>query len=133
MGNLKRIGYYSKAASDFDQSALLTLAVEAARLNALDGINGVLFFNDGHFAQIFEGVDEGVNDLLSRLGRDRRHSDLKVVFEETIDTPLFHTWDMRLCRDEQEMNSLTIARLAGKSLPPHIADFIDNFGTRMEV
>lgn len=133
MGSLKRIGYYSKAATDFDHSALLTLAVEAARLNALDGINGILFYDDGHFAQIFEGVDEGVNDLLSRISRDARHNDLKVIFEETIDTPIFYTWDMRLCRDQQEISSLAISRLTGKSLPPHVADFIDNFGTRMEV
>lgn len=133
MGNLKRIGYYSKATEQFDQNNLITLAVEAARFNALDGINGVLFYRDGRFAQIFEGVDEGVNDLLSRLERDVRHSDIKVLFEDMIDTPLFHTWDMRLCRDEVEMNSAVIARLVAKPLPAHIADFIDNFAARLDV
>lgn len=133
MGSLKRIGYYSEATKPFDQGALLALAIEAAQFNALDGINGVLFYDDGRFAQIFEGVDDGVNDLLARLTRDPRHTGLKVAFEEKISEPLFRTWDMRLCKEEHELSSVAVARLTGQPLPAHIADFIDNFATRMDV
>ena len=127
MGSLKRIGYYSLAVQHFESSHLLQLAVEAARLNALDGINGILFYDDGRFAQIFEGVDDGVHDLLSRLQRDPRHAGIKIIFEEKIDAPLFHTWDMRLCKETDEMSAYAITKMVGKPLPAHIANFIDNF------
>lgn len=127
MASLKRIAYYSKATTSFGTEELVRLAVEAGRFNALDGLNGVLFYADGRFAQIFEGVDDCCNDLLARLGRDTRHHDLQVVIEETIKTPLFHTWDMHLA-GHGETCSQTIGRLIGNpELPAHIADFIDNF------
>lgn len=131
MGSLKRIGYYSLAVQPFAADDLLQLAVEAARFNALDGINGILFYGDGHFAQIFEGVDDGVNDLLSRLSRDPRHTDFQIIFEEKIEAPLFHSWDMHLCKETGEMNTPSITRMVGKPLPPHVADFIDNFPAQM--
>ena len=89
MGSLKRIGYYSLAVQHFESGHLLQLAVEAARLNALDGINGVLFYDDGRFAQIFEGVDDGVHDLLSRLQRDPRHAGIKSSLKKKLMSPYF--------------------------------------------
>ena len=133
MGNLKRIGYYSVAVQPFESSDLLQLADEAARFNALDGINGILFYDDGCFAQIFEGVDDGVHDLLSRIHRDPRHADIKIIFEEKIDTPLFRTWDMRLCKEAGEMSAPAITKIVNKPLPSHIANFIDNFSARMAI
>ena len=75
MLTLKRIAYYSKATQDFDSSDLVSLAAEAARFNALDGITGVLFYSDGRFAQIFEGVDEGVQGLGGKCTGAPRHHD----------------------------------------------------------
>ena len=131
MASLKRIGYYSVAVQPFEPGELLQLAVEAARFNALDGIYSILFYDDGRFAQIFEGVDDGVHDLLARLSRDSRHADIKIIFEEKIDAPLFHSWGMRLCKETGEMNAPAITKMVGKSLPAHIVHFIDNFAPRM--
>lgn len=132
MLKMKRLAYYSKAAHSFDSSELIGLAAEAARFNALDGITGVLFYSNGRFAQIFEGVDEAAHELLARLERDPRHTGLKVIIEEEIKDPLFTAWDMRLIK-EDETNSATVSRMVtSQSLPNNIADFIDNFAARMD-
>lgn len=132
MLTLKRIAYYSKATQDFDSSDLVSLAAEAARFNALDGITGVLFYSDGRFAQIFEGVDEAAHELLARLERDKRHTEIQILIEEEVEGSIFTTWDMRLMR-ENETNSAIVSRMVNsQTLPSNIADFIDNFAARMD-
>lgn len=104
------------AASALQMSDILS---QARPLNARDGITGVLTVVDGTFVQIIEGTEAAVDDLLKRLLRDPRHSDVQVIDRRVSSRRLFADWDMvspRLASDELAIVALLLqdegARLA---------------------
>lgn len=92
---MKSLTYISEATAPLDDDALYALENEAARLNALDGITGLLLYNGVHFAQTVQGMDDAIDDLMARLARDPRHHTLTIVEEKFIDTIVFPTWEMK--------------------------------------
>lgn len=91
---LRRIAYLSRAAEPFSKRALLDLLHDARGYNAADGITGLLIHSQGRFLQVLEGEPEALADLLQRLRRDPRHSDLHVLFDDDVEQRLFATWSM---------------------------------------
>lgn len=95
---IKSLIYISRSARTLGPDDLDKIHHSALNLNALDGITGLLVYNGTHFLQIVEGVSEAIDDLLARLHRDPRHSDLKVVDETMVETCSFPDWSMSLIR-----------------------------------
>ncbi|NNM76302.1 BLUF domain-containing protein [Sphingomonas sp. ID1715] len=88
------------------------LGLEAGRLNALDGITGLLVFNGERFCQTIEGAPEAIENLVERLKRDPRHEDFAVLDDGDVPTRRFRSWDMQLLAvpgDKQA--ALDLARL----------------------
>jgi hypothetical protein len=96
--DLKSITYTSLASIDLAADDLADIHASARKLNALDGITGLLIFNGTHFLQIVEGAGPAIDELLLRLRRDRRHSGLEVRDERAIDRRSFPDWSMELVR-----------------------------------
>jgi hypothetical protein len=109
--SLRSLTYVSRAVLPFGGDYLQQLGLEAARLNALDGITGLLVFNGARFCQTIEGSPEAIENLLARLRRDRRHENVTVIDDAPVEERRFRSWDMQLLsvpadRDE----ALAVAR-----------------------
>jgi hypothetical protein len=108
---LRSLTYCSRAVQPFDDEDFRRLGLEAARLNALDGVTGLLVFNGGSFCQTIEGAPEAIGDLAERLRRDARHRDFTVLSDLPIGERRFRSWDMQLLSvpDDREQ-AIAIAR-----------------------
>lgn len=116
---LKTLAYTSLARLDLRAGELVDIHPTARRLNALDGITGMLMFNGSRFLQIIEGAQEAIDNLLERLRRDGRHSALEVRDERVVAERAFLDWSM-------EMVTVSAAYLEAQdqiadALPPTIA------------
>jgi hypothetical protein len=94
--SLRSLTYSSEATAPFSEQEFAVLGLEAARLNALDGITGMLVFNGLRFCQTVEGSQEALADLLERLRGDPRHRNLVVTEDCSIRERRFRSWDMQL-------------------------------------
>lgn len=69
------------------------LSVADARNPGL-GITGALILARGHFAQLLEGPSEGIDEMMSSLRRDPRHTDINVLVREPVAERRFPEWAM---------------------------------------
>lgn len=69
------------------------LAVARVRNLAL-GVTGALVPLDDMFAQVLEGTEIAVNQLMVAILRDTRHSDVRIVRVNEIQSRRFPTWTM---------------------------------------
>ena len=106
---LRRITYTSIACVTLDQRALLDLLHAARGFNRIDGITGLLLHDRGCFLQVIEGPAIGIENLVRRLQRDRRHSQFEVKEDVLVETRLFPDWTMGL----GELTDPTLASLPG--------------------
>lgn len=67
------------------------VAVSRAR-NATMNVTGCLIFGGGRFAQILEGEQAAVEDLMRSILRDPRHTDIAVLEQRTIAARRFAGW-----------------------------------------
>ncbi|WP_065571788.1 BLUF domain-containing protein [Microbacterium oleivorans] len=88
------IAYASRATEPFDHARLVELLAESRANNERDGITGMLVYSDPDFIQILEGPDAAVRALLERIGRDPRHTDVRVLLEEQVSERKYSTWSM---------------------------------------
>jgi hypothetical protein len=93
---LKSLAYTSLARFDLTGGDLVDIHQTARRLNALDGITGLLLFNGTRFLQIVEGADGAIDALVERLRADPRHSSLEIRDQRRIDRRSFADWSMEL-------------------------------------
>ena len=70
------------------------ILAEARPRNAELGVTGVLTAVNGAFVQIIEGPAGGIDALMAKLRRDRRHTDLKVLNQRAVMGRDFADWDM---------------------------------------
>jgi hypothetical protein len=98
---LRRIIYTSQASEQFSKRGLLDLLHESRAFNTIDEVTGVLMHRKGNFLQVFEGESEAVGNLLTRILRDPRHNDIKIIMDSTVDRRLFSNWTMG-CADFDE-------------------------------
>ncbi len=92
---LRSLTYVSTPCQPFDAEELHVLSTEASRLNALDGVTGLLVYNGRRFCQTIEGGVDAIDHLLRRLHRDPRHTNLVVASDDIIEVRRFGTWRMR--------------------------------------
>lgn len=88
------IAYASRATAYFDHARLVDLLTESRANNSRDGITGMLVYSEPDFIQILEGPDAAVRALLERIGRDPRHTDVRVLLDEQVTERKYATWSM---------------------------------------
>lgn len=96
MSSLRSVTYVSRASGSMSEAEFTLLGLEAGRLNALDGITGLLVFNGERFCQTIEGAPAAIEDLLARLRRDPRHIEFTIIDQEAAESRRFRSWDMQL-------------------------------------
>lgn len=96
--DLKTVTYTSLARLDLTAADLAAIHETARRLNALDGVTGLLIFNGSRFLQIIEGAESAIDDLVARLRADPRHSAFEIRDERIVAERAFPDWSMELLR-----------------------------------
>lgn len=86
--------YRSKARRNLGQAAVLDIVTTSARANAREGLTGFLHFDRGYFLQYLEGPKGPLARKVARIHKDRRHSEMVILADGTIDERFFESWDM---------------------------------------
>ena len=93
---MKRIKYISRFAAPMTARDIERIAAQSAANNRKFGITGLLIASGGVFFQVIEGPDAAVDEIYSRILRDKRHQDVLTLRVEEGNLPrLFPDWEMR--------------------------------------
>lgn len=91
---LRRLIYTSRVARAVRFADAEAIANGARVRNRQAGITGLLLYTPSHFVQVLEGPPQAVHETLSRIQRDWRHSDLRVIDERDVEVREFGSWLM---------------------------------------
>ncbi|MBC8002193.1 MAG: BLUF domain-containing protein [Opitutaceae bacterium] len=86
--------YMSSAVVPFSPAELQALLETSRRNNTTLGVTGLLLYKDGNFLQVIEGEQAVVDELYSKISRDRRHRGCVPLFKESISQREFANWSM---------------------------------------
>ncbi|MCB1140987.1 MAG: EAL domain-containing protein [Leptospiraceae bacterium] len=86
--------YVSERTEVCTDSELEKILIQARNENSKKGITGFLIYNDGIFMQILEGEEDEINQLLNKIRKDPRHSNMRIIINKYSDTRLFPNWAM---------------------------------------
>jgi hypothetical protein len=89
-----QLSYVSRAVVLLSYAALRSLVAHARAFNDAHGITGILFYGEGHFAQVLEGEQEEVERLFDRIQRDTRHYDVTVITRVQRPQRVYAQWGM---------------------------------------
>jgi hypothetical protein len=74
--------------------------------NRMRRIVGVLCFGDGYFLQCLQGEVNDLNQLLESIKKDKRHTDIQLLHQVTIDVKTFARWSMKYAGVSSEMRGM---------------------------
>lgn len=129
---LYRLTYVSTLAGDMSKPQLDALVATAAAKNDRLGVTGLLLFNELNFMQTLEGERAVIDQLMTTIAADRRHSGLIVIDAEDVHERAFPTWSL---------NGVLVPRGAGiagngldraalpRNLPAGLAQFYASFNS----
>lgn len=133
---MKCVVYISMETRRLRQADILDILRTSRVKNTVRGLTGVLLYYDGMFLQVLEGESPKVEELLAVLRHDRRHKDMRILLEETIEQRHFPDWTMAfvdlaelppedrwLCRNLDR----PLAELQSKELADRIRRLIGSF------
>ncbi|MGZ0069510.1 BLUF domain-containing protein [Microbacterium arborescens] len=92
--DLLSVLYTSNARAPFGDDDLAELLAQSRASNAARDLTGMLLYRGGRFVQVLEGPEPTVRELLATIGRDSRHSDMRVLIEQPIAHREFREWTM---------------------------------------
>lgn len=92
------------------EAELANILKSARRNNPAKGLTGALVMYDEWFAQVLEGKEENVRELLAVIDADARHSAVKVFEEDTSAKRTFGKWAMALVGEHNEADVPLVAR-----------------------
>jgi hypothetical protein len=91
---LFRLIYLSRVARPTRLADVETIVSAAAPRNAALGITVMLVYTPSHFLQCLEGDEQKVRSLFERIGKDPRHTEVRVLDERTVPARRFEQWSM---------------------------------------
>lgn len=92
--DLVSISYVSAASDPFDDDRLNDLLTQSRRSNHEHDLTGMLLYRRGRFFQVLEGPQDAVDELMTKIRRDPRHTDVRVLLSEHMDERRFTEWTM---------------------------------------
>ena len=92
---MKRLLYISDSTIGDNTGKLDDILGEAIIGNHNNGLTGLLWSTDKKFAQVIEGDEAKINQLLENLEKDLRHSNIDIVDYCDIEEREFGNWSMR--------------------------------------
>jgi len=109
MGKLVQIIYISR--STFESAdkvnkiepSVVRILAKSRINNRKNGLVGVMYFGDGAFFQCLEGDEEAINTLFTKIEKDPRHKDLKLISRKYIAKLSFPDWAMKYAPLDEKM------------------------------
>ena len=105
MADLIHIVYVSFAFKDYSEKELEELLSGIRKKNALQGVTGLLLYNDQNFIQVIEGQRETIQNLFQIIEKDARHNNVVKLIEESIEQRAFPNWTMGFRRIGKKQSS----------------------------
>ena len=109
--------YMSVAAQDIDDRELRTMLDKYRHYNTARGITGMLFYSNGHIAQILEGEANVVEPLYEKISRDTRHINVVKLAHKNIEQRSFAEWSMAF----HPLDEVGFAHLKGYFMPSEVS------------
>lgn len=94
--DLYQLAYMSTSLHDFKKDDLTLLLNKSRAANMEAFVTGVLFYKSDQFLQVLEGDKSKVTELFNKIKNDTRHSNVNVIFENSILVKTFPDWSMGL-------------------------------------
>ena len=91
---LRRVIYVSEKVGSSEQD-VTDIINASARNNQGKKITGCLLVGKTSFLQILEGPSDAIQSLYQAISEDNRHTNVKSLCDEPLDTRLFSDWSMR--------------------------------------
>lgn len=114
---LLQLAYVSTALTDTTADCIAEIHQQAKRNNRLHHITGLLLATEQHFLQLLEGPKRDVELTYTRIQRDKRHHNVRLIFKHGVTERQFPEWHMGLRRsfDQAEHEDVTaIVNLYGQ-------------------
>lgn len=93
---MKRLIYISKLNAVLDENDIVEIGRLASLNNRKIDVTGILISVGDYFFQILEGEEAIVDQLVEKISRDPRHTDVTILSAETgCEERLFSDWDMK--------------------------------------
>lgn len=92
--NLFFLIYTSRAVSKFEKLDLIDLCADSADRNKQRNVTGLLLCIGNFFLQVLEGDEKTVKNLYSTISKDSRHTQIRILYQETVNKRLFGQWSM---------------------------------------
>jgi len=89
-----QLTYISTATRPMTANDLMDILRSARAHNANNGVTGMLLYSNGTFVQVLEGEERILDELLSVITRDPRHTALHVVEKKKIEAREYAEWSM---------------------------------------
>ncbi|APX67053.1 BLUF domain-containing protein [Sphingomonas sp. gentR] len=119
----RRVIYTSRAVGDDERADHQAILSASRRNNGMDGISGLLWIGDGEYRQLLEGPADSVRETLSRIMRDPRHADIRILDDRMTDGLEFGEWAMAGLPGDQPAEAAERLRLLLRNADPTIRQF----------
>src|ERR1700758_2044623 len=110
------IAYVSAASRSLLDEQIDRIVSESRRLNAINGITGVLVYCDGTFMQYIEGDEAAVMETFARIRASASHRHISELMNHPILEREFADWALRFVRPgSEEFVDLAAPRWSGSA------------------
>lgn len=86
--------YRSRATGPFDRAEISRILATARRVNAENGVTGLLLYSDDAFLQVLEGDEAAVRETFGRIEGDPRHDEIAVLADGVLADRAYPEWTM---------------------------------------
>ena len=125
---LHAIAYVSAASWNLLDEEVEHIVSASRRLNAANGITGILLYCDGNFMQYLEGEEAAVTETFARIRASESHYQVNELMNQPIDEREFSDWAMGFSRPgPDEFVELAAARWKGTALMGPGASLLRSF------
>jgi Sensors of blue-light using FAD len=125
MSAISQTFYVSRARSAFDAAAVQSILHSARRNNVRLAVTGCLLFSGRSFAQVLEGEQAVVADLVARIAADPRHDGVRLLHEARRPEREYADWSMGYLHDVNLEGDLETLLLIPNRSPAVVADVME--------
>jgi hypothetical protein len=94
MSPIRQVFYISRVAEGVDERVIRNILALSRRTNRMLDITGCLSYTGRHFAQVLEGREDAIAELLPRITDDRRHLDFRLIADRIVTLREYPLWSM---------------------------------------
>ncbi len=91
---LHQLLYVSSATETFQEDDLVPILEKARENNTKLNITGMLLYHEGSFIQVLTGPKDAVENLYSKIEKDDRHKNSRILLKHDVDSRQFENWTM---------------------------------------